>query len=236
MNFFEFKHQLGVDPASRDPEFLRARESSPEFIQAATESDRFESRLSQAFDVTVPSDLLISMKEIVSFDVGRAAPWRNYAMAAGLLLALTVAGMAWRANIVGESVEQFVALHYGQDGLALVAKGEGRQADNIDEILSRFQVELTPEARRMVGLIQFCPTPAGEGAHIVLNTKLGPITVIFMPDTAVVDGEMLEFDGMQAQLVDLAGDSAAVIGTEDQQIASFHALVQGSFVPLSAKA
>ena len=35
MNFSEFIRQLGAEPRSQDPEFLRARQSSPEFLSGS---------------------------------------------------------------------------------------------------------------------------------------------------------------------------------------------------------
>ena len=69
-----------------------------------------------------------------------------------------------------------------------------------------------------------------------MNTPTGPVTVLFMPGSKVDDGEMLEFDGMQAQLVRVTGGAAAVIGTPSQHVDSYHALVQDSFVTLSTGA
>jgi hypothetical protein len=234
MNFSEFKRQLGADPASQDPAFLRARQSSPEFIQAAAESDLFEHHLHCALALPAPQDLLHSLQEIGRLKTARPGSWRHYALAASLLLAVAAGGITWRMNTGPDTVAEYVENHYAYDGPALVARGEGQQAANVDEILHQFQVGLTPEMTDMVSVIKFCPTPAGTGAHMVLNTEHGPITVIFMPDTEVADGEMLDFDGMQAQLVDLAGGSAVVIGTLGQQVAGFHTLVQNSFIPLSA--
>ncbi len=231
MNFSEFKRQLGADPASQDPAFLRARQSSPEFIQAAAESDLFEHRLHRALALPAPQDLLHNLQDIGRSKTARPGSWRQYALAASLLLAIAAGGITWRMNTGQDTVAEYVVNHYADDGPALVARGEGQQAGNVDEILNQFQVGLTPELTSMVGVIKFCPTPAGKGAHMVLNTEHGPITVIFMPDTVVSDGEMLGFNGMQAQLVVLAGGSAVVIGTLDQQVAGFHTLVQNSFIP-----
>lgn len=235
MNYFEFIRQLGTDPAARDPAFLRARESSPEFIRAAAESDRFERSLSRALTVTPPPDLLAGLKGIADVRAAGVQVWRRYAVAAGLLLAVAAAGIIWRINPAYDSVEQYVAHHYRHDGRALVTRGAGKLADNVDEVLTRFHVTMTPETRRMVEVIKYCPTPGGEGAHMVLNTEQGPITVIFMPETAVTDGEMLEFDGMEAQLVVLTVGSAAVIGSQDQRVTAFHQLVQNAFIPLDAE-
>ncbi len=234
MNFSEFRRQLGTDPTNQAPAFLRARQSSAEFIQAAAESDRFEHRLSRALALPVPQDLLHHLQEIGRANTVHQSSWRYYALAASLLLAVAAGGITWRMNTGLDTVAEYVENHYAYDGPALVTRGEGHQAGNVDEILNQFQVGLTPELTRMVGLIKFCPTPAGKGAHMVLNTEHGPITVIFMPDTVVTDGEMLDFNGMQAQLVVLAGGSAVVIGTYSQQVADFYTLVQNSFIPLNA--
>ena len=234
MNFSEFIRKLGADPASQDPAFLSARESSAEFSQAAAESDRFERRLDRALTLPAPEDLLPQLKMIGDRSLTRLHPY--FALAAGLLLAIVVAGVTWRLNPGFDSVEQYVAYHYAHDGQDLLARSQGRHADNIDDVLNRFHVALTPEAKRSVSLIKFCPTPNGKGAHMVFNTAHGPVTVIFMPNQTVTDGEMLTFDGMQAQLVVLAGGSAAVIGTGSQQIAGLHSLVQNSFIALDASA
>jgi hypothetical protein len=237
MNLAEFIRQLGADPASQDPEFLRARDSAPEFVAAAKESARFEQRLGRALALPVAESLLAELKETIRTAPAMSAPWRYYAMAASVLLAVAAAGITWRMNTMEfDSIGQYVAYHYNHDGASLLVRAEAKQAVNIEEILSDFQVELAPDLAAMVSLIKFCPTPNGMGAHLVLNTASGPITVIFMPDSVVTDGEMLAFDGMQAQLVRLARGSAAVIGSQNQDVARFHSLVQSAFVSHGAKA
>ena len=234
MDYSEFIRQLGVDPGTRDPAFLSARDSSPEFARAAAASDRFERQLSRALGLSAPQDLLAGLQRVGHPHEWQQSSWRYYALAAIILLAVISAGVIWRLNPRFDSVEQYLAYHYAEDGPILVARGEGQHADNIDEVLNRLNVGLTPQARSMVGLIKFCPTPGGKGAHLVFNTVHGPITVIFMPDTEVNDGEMLRFDGMQAQLLALTTGSIAVIGTENQQVSSFYDLMHGAFVPFSA--
>ncbi len=237
MNLSEFIRQLGADPNSQDPEFLRVRNSAPEFIQAANESAQFERKLGRALAVSVPVNVLADLKETARTTAGGATRWRYYAMAAGLLLVITAAGITWRMSAVKfDSVEQYVAYHYHHDGEDVLARAYGQRADNIDEVLSGFNVKLAPGLAGMVSLIKFCPTPAGMGAHLVVTTASGPVTIIFMPDTLVADGEMLAFDGMQAQLVGLGRGSAAVIGTTSQNVAEFHSLVQSSFIPLGSEA
>lgn len=237
MNLSEFIRQLGTDPDSRDPEFLRVRHSAPEFIQAADESAQFERKLARALAVPVPVNVLADLKQTAQTKKVGATRWRYYAMAAGLLLVITAAGITWRLNAPEfDSVEQYVAYHYHHDGEDVLARADGQRANNIEEVLSGFKVKLAPGLAGMVSMIKFCPTPAGMGAHLVVMTASGPVTIIFMPDTPVADGEMLAFDGMQAQLVGLGRGSAAVIGTSSQNVAELHSLVQSSFVSLGSEA
>jgi len=237
MNLSEFIRQLGTDPHSQDPEFLRVRNSAPEFIHAANESAQFERKLARAVAVPVPVNVLADLKETARTTTGGATRWRYYAMAAGLLLVITAAGITWRMNAIKfDSVEQYVAYHYHHDGENVLARADGQTADNIEEVLSGFNVKLAPGLAGMVSLIKFCPTPAGMGAHLVVTTASGPVTIIFMPDTLVADGEMLAFDGMQAQLVGLGRGSAAVIGTSSQNVAELHSLVQSSFILMGSEA
>jgi len=237
MNLSEFIRQLGTDPNSQDAEFLRARDSAPEFSRAASESAEFERRLARAMAVPVPVNLLGNMQEAVRGGVVGPTHWRYYAMAAGLLLVIAAAGTTWRMNALKfYSTEQYVAYHYQHDGQDVITRAAGQQADNIEDVLSGFNVKLAPGLAGMVNLIKFCPTPNGMGAHLVITTASGPVTIIYMPETLVADGEMLAFDDMQAQLVGLARGSAAVVGSRSQDVAQWHSLVQSSFISVASKA
>jgi hypothetical protein len=237
MNFSEFKHRLGADPASQDPEFLHARTSSPEFAREAAAADRFEQKLMRATGLPVPVNLLEELKTISQGAPAGARPWWRYALAASLLLAVATAGVVWRID--GSrmaSLESDLAYHYQLDGAKLLLMAEGQSASNVEEVLNHFQAQMSPELSRMVGYIKICRTPDGETAHMVLHTEHGPVTLIFMPDRGVTGGGLVVFDGMQAQLVSLANGSAAIIATSDQDISGVYALVVNSITPLEANA
>jgi hypothetical protein len=80
----------------------------------------------------------------------------------------------------------------------------------------------------MIAFIKFCPTPGGRGLHMVVMTEQGPMTVIYMPDVPVIDGETVEFDQMHASLVKLGNGSAAVIGSQSQNVENLVAMVRDS--------
>lgn len=234
MNFSEFIRLLGAEPRNRDPEFLRARDSSPEFEKAAAEAEQFEGKLERATLISPPAGLL---DEIMTISRQPATPasskkWWSMALAASLLIAVGATGITWKTNNSWTSVEEYLVDHYRHDGEKMVNMAESGQASDIQAVLSELNVQASPALAEIVGLIKYCPTPDGKGVHMIVNTESGPVTVIYMPDTAVVDREMLAFDQVEAILVTLEKGSAAIIGPDEQRVSSLYAIVQDSLLPL----
>ena len=75
---------------------------------------------------------------------------------------------------------------------------------------STFATETGNVLADRIGFIKFCPTPGGRGAHMVVNTEHGPVTVIFMPTTRVKDQEMVEFFQALAAQAAIAIDNATM--------------------------
>ncbi len=236
MNFSEFIRQLGAEPLSQDPEFLRASSSSPEFQQAAEEAEAFEKKLTRAMDLQFPDDTMESILQISRLPASVAADsttpwWRSMALAAGILIAIVASGISWNMNRGWDSVDEYVPDHYRHDGSRLVARAGEKTTQDIQRFFASFNVEAAPELAEIISVIKYCPTPNGKGVHMVLNTRAGPVTVIFMPATEVNDRETLEFDGMQALLVSLEKGSAAIIGTGSEAVLALYSVTQNSILP-----
>ena len=239
LDFTEFLRQLGADPHSRDPELLSARRSGPEFQQAAEEAEAFEARLERAVGLPAPVNMLDDILEIGSPDTPAATTrpkWHAMALAASILIAVGAAGITWNMNRGQDSVDQYLVEHYGHDGEKLLKKSSSLSATGVQAIFSEFAMEATPELADIISVIKFCPTPDGKGIHMVLNTQEGPVTLIYMPETDVIDRQSLEFGGMQALLVGLEKGSAAIIGSGPQNISNLYTVVQESIVPVVNKA
>jgi hypothetical protein len=230
MDYSEFLRQLGADPTSQDPDFLRARDSSPEFQQAAQAADAFEAKLTRAMKLSSPDGLLDDILKISqgsTFNPSRRWP---IALAAAILLSVGAVGMGWKMNHSWDSVDQYLVEHYRYDGQGLLDQSGAGPADNVQPVLSRFDVKAIPQLAQLIDVIKYCPTPDGKGVHMVLSTDEGPVTLIYMPETAVTDREMVEFDGMQAMLVSLDTGSIIIIGSQQQSITRLYSLVQNSLV------
>ncbi len=228
MNFSEFKKLLGADPWNRDQDVLQARNSAPEFEQAAVEAEVFERKLQSALQVDTADDLLKDILQISRHPAGRRN-WMPLALAASLFLAVGAASVIWQQSHRWDTVESYIAEHYAIDGTDLIARATGPVSDqDISKILTSLHATAGSRLAEKIRFIKFCPTPHGRGAHMVVSTDLGPVTIIFMPENDVVDGEMVNFDGLQAYLIHLEHGSAAIIGQPSQHVASLRAVVVSS--------
>jgi len=229
MNFSEFKKLLGADPWNRDPETLLARNSAAEFETAATEAEAFEEKLQAALHVQPPADLLDAIKGVSRQPV-QQRNWLPLALAASLLIAVGAIGMVWKQSRQWDGVETYLAEHYSHDGAALLAQAGGHSIaeQEIIRVLTSLNASADQQLSGRITFIKFCPTPEGRGAHMVVNTDQGPITIIFMPKTQVIDSKMVQFDQMHAFLVNLEYGSAAIIGKRSQAVESLETVLRNS--------
>jgi hypothetical protein len=236
MDFSEFRRLLGADPRNQDPAFREARASSPEFRDAAAEADRFEEQLELALALQAPQALLDQLRSIPDTAAVRDrqlaghGTWWRFALAASLLVAIGAAGVTWRMNSGWSSVQDYVVDHYQHDGLAVLAMADDPLAADVSGMLAEFDAAATPALAGIVSVIKNCPTPDGKGVHMILNTERGLVTVIYMPETPVSDGEQILFDDSEAVLVQLRHGSAVIIGSRLQNVSEFRSLVQESIV------
>ncbi len=228
MSFSEFKKLLGADPWNRDPETLRARNSAAEFETAATEAEAFEEKLQSALQIQPPADLLDQIKGISQQPVQRRN-WMPLALAASLLIAVGAVGMVWKQSQRWDSVEAYLADHYSHDGNNFLLDATDIVPEqDIIKIMASLGASAGQQLSSRIKFIKFCPTPEGRGAHFVVSTDQGPMTIIFMPNMQVTDGEMFQFDHMHAFLVDLEHGSAAIIGKQSQAIQSLESVIRES--------
>jgi hypothetical protein len=151
------------------------------------------------------------------------------ALAASFLIFVGAAGMVWKQSHQWDSVESYVADHYSHDGSAVVdLAGANMSERDIAKILATLDATADKHLSGLIRFVKFCPTPNGRGAHMVVTTDQGPMTIIYMPKTEVVDGEMVRFDQMHALLVNLDHGSAAIIGTQSQTVENLVAMVRNS--------
>lgn len=226
MNFSEFKEWLAGDPLSREPETSRARENGPEFEQAALDEALFHEKLSAAINFDVDSQALADEIIANTFVERRGLP-RWMALAASLVVVAGVAAILVENISQPDTIEEYVAVHFEHDGRKLLERAESPvPADKVRRIMASWDLEAAPELAERVTYIKKCFTMDGLGAHMVVQTDQGAVTLIVMPNTRVNDGQLVAFDRMEAHLVALGGYSAAIISRPDQAVGDLENLVR----------
>ena len=230
MNFSEFKRRLGAEPRSTEPDFVAARDASPEHRRAATEADIFEKRLERALDVDVPEGLEGRLLRLPD----RAHSRRLWpaALAATVMLAVGAAAVGWNLSRGWESVDEYVMDHFRHDGETVIALAAEAPSGDIQAILGEFGVQAMPGLADRVRLVKFCPAPGGKGVHMILDTGQGPVTVFYLPETTVEDRRTISFDGHEAILVSLERGAAVIVPESGETADGLHALVHDALVPV----
>lgn len=226
MKFSDFIKQVGADPRSRDPEVLHARNSSPEFKRIAKEAEAFEDKLQAALLIDPPAELLNQIRQIGQQPTQRRN-WIPLALAASLVLAVSAVTVFWKQYHQWDSVETYLVDHYSHDGNELVARASGPMSESdISKIMTSLGAFADRSLSSKIMFIKYCPTPGGRGAHMVVSTDQGLITVIYMPKAHVIDNEKVRFDRMHAVLVELDQGSVAIIGEQSQSIDNLQSTVR----------
>lgn len=232
MNFSEFKKLALADPWNQDPEVLEARQSTPEIDQAFIEAQALDQKIQAAVKIAAPADLVDSIKVIARPPV-RQHRWMPWALAASILIAISAIGVVWKQSQQWSSVEEYLVDHYSRDGQMVLAEaGETVPGTEVSKIMASMNASASQQLADTVKFIKYCPTPNGQGAHMVVSTSDGPMTIIFMPNTYVAGGEMVEFGQEHAFVVDLQHGSAAIIGSKEQPVQSLQSLIRSAIVPL----
>lgn len=219
MNLAEFKRRLMTDPHSRDAEFLAARSKDEEFARLAARSAAFEDRLGKALQVPVPDKLaedilLRQSKEAVS---SRRKMPLFLAAAAVLVLSVSVSLLLLLDfDVPGEhDLSDYLAWHWELDGPAAMntSHHQPSDAEEIRRIFADLGVHVEHALMDSIRLAKFCPTPDGAGAHVVLETDEGPVTMFYMPRSQAPDAPRLVDlpDGMVGWLINLERGSMALV-------------------------
>lgn len=226
MNFSNFKQWLGADPYARESETLEARNSDSSFAATAREAEEFESKLENALRVKVPEDLLLNIlarnktEQPAKPAIKARGRW-IVALAASAFMAVGAASLLLWYQQDYSSVEDYVYKHMRVDGEHVLAQADiqtGVTRTQVNQVLQPFSATVSGDLLASIKFIKTCPTPNGKGAHFSIATALGPMTVIFMPQTPAAELTQFTVDNQRVHVIPLKQGSIAIIGKNDQQI------------------
>jgi len=203
------RRRLLIDPRDDDPALARHRARCASCADAAREALAFEATLAHALEVPPPPDMQGRIAAARRAQVGR-----RLALAAAWVLSVGIA--AWLGYGVGDrraaepDLAQVVIRHIRAEAVALQAD-DGIPADRLGALFARLGGDLMGDLGR-VRFAGLCLIRRGEGIHLVVKGRQGPVTLLFMPGEHLEAALEIRDSGLQGWLVPTEYGSLAVVG------------------------
>jgi len=222
MEHAEFRRLFGANPKRTEPEVLAHRAGCAECARYAADLTRIDQMVAGALDVPAPANY----RKPWEVEAERRSPARWYALAAGVVLALTIAGGTW--------------LHLRRDALFVElvnhANGEIDRMVTTDKRTSEDKVRATvakagARLNRMlpVSTARTCKVRGVVAPHLFVQTPDGPVQLLLLTEHHFYLTHSTQKRGLHAELVPVGNHSVAVIAANDAAVEQGVRMVNQSF-------
>jgi hypothetical protein len=181
---------------------------------------RFEGRLAQALRVDLEraaegpaSTKRSAPPSLIEERFRRGTPHRRFrarglAIAASVLVALVAAGTLWIA-VPHRSLAAAVVAHMAGEPEAWVRTAPVPSAD-LAPVLAAAHMRLNPDAG-MVSYAQTCPFRGHRVPHLVVQTEMGPVTVMVLVHESSTKPQPFDEDGYRGMIVPVPGHGSLAV-------------------------
>ncbi len=235
MNCQEFEQRAWAEPHCDEPEFVRHMQECPDCGPAAVELRAFDNEIGATLRVDCPDGLAarIHARHRLQYDdapvpglLARLRDWLfgnptwigAYATAATVLLVVGVL----RGGLSGEEpqlmpLDDLVAEHTLEEQFATKVNMPVPRAD-IEAMFDQFGARLVADLDG-VTFANGCIMENGiKGAHLVVDTPQGKVTVLVIPHRAVEGARTLRFADYEGRLTPYGKGSLAVVGNDGSML------------------
>jgi len=209
------RRRLLIDPHDADPALARHRAGCASCANAVREALAFETALVHTLEVPPPPDMTGRITA-----ARRAQASRRLALVAAWMLSVCIA--AWLGYGVGDrraaepDLAQVVIRHIRAEAVALRAD-DGIPADRLEALFGRLGGDLMGDLGR-VRFAGLCLIRRGEGIHLVVKGRQGPVTLLFMPGEHLEAALEIRDAGLEGWLVPTEYGSLAVVGQTGEEV------------------
>jgi len=202
MNCDEARLLVGAEPAATTP-------ALEEHVQGCAACARFRAEMR-----TLDANILRALQhppDVARAQAQRPPPWRQWALAASVLLATLAVLGVWLLR-PSDTLAREVVAHVQAEPESWLATQE-LSAGGIDAALRRSGVELSLTSDK-VSYAQSCWFRGHYVPHLVVQTARGPATVIILRHEKVRERRSFHEAGMSGVLVPADEGSIAVLGRD----------------------
>jgi Protein of unknown function (DUF3379) len=217
MNCAQYRRAVLVDPRDSNPEMRLHRDGCRECQEYTERLLRFESRLGRAVRVNVPTAGEARVVPLRAPAPPRAGTAPNglkvrrgwLAMAASVLILVAVAGTLWLAQ-PHSSLAADVVAHMAGEPQAWARTDIPATAPELAQALGDAHVRLDPKAG-MVSYARSCLFRAHHVPHLVVQTEMGPVTVMVLVHESVFKPERFDEQGYHGVILPVSGHGSLAV-------------------------
>ncbi len=222
MNCLEIRRLLLADPMSQQASVGEHLSECEECARFAKHLNSFESGLSRASKVDAPEGLAsrILLRQRLLAEQNRRKRIGMATAATFLLGLVAVMGGFITNGMFGSdpaSLEQVVLQHVN-DELHHLQDHKNLSVQQLNSVLKRHGTELSALPGRTINYAGACPIRKNQGAHVIVDSATGPVTVLFMPGEFVKHRSKLNDKRFQGVIIPTRQGSMAIIAEDPQQI------------------
>ncbi len=211
MNCAQYRRAVLADPRDANPELRLHRDGCRECLQYTERLLRFEGRLERAVRVSVPAAAEARVAPLRAPAPPRGLKARRgwLAMAASVLILVAVAGGLWLAE-PHSSLAADVVAHVAEEPQAWARTDIPATAPELAHALGDAQVRLDPKAG-MVSYARSCLFRAHHVPHLVVQTEMGPVTVMVLAHESVSKPDWFDEQGYHGVILPVPGHGGLAV-------------------------
>lgn len=220
MNCLEFRRNKLADPQTASADVIAHARTCSVCAEFAQQLEMMEQRLRTTVNTQVPPNL--ADRVLLTHRLKQGQPRRGmFAIAATLFMGVCAAllySLLLRENVANASIA-----HVLEEPTAL----EEAQTVPVQDIMAAFAqsgARLTGTLGAVTHLTR-CKVPGGYGEHFVVQTSLGKVTLILMPDHSLAARVIGHEAGLNAVVVPAGRGSYAVVTDSMQKTLEVEGLI-----------
>ncbi|MGS3184532.1 DUF3379 domain-containing protein [Aeromonas taiwanensis] len=233
MDELEFRRRAITHPSDKDPAFLEAAEASLANRKHLEEMKQLDRTLRRTLEVEVPTGLAerillrqaMEANDEVVIPLPPPAPrtgWRSVAIAASVafLLGMGTRWISWPPAVEPPSLAQIAMAHvYGEEPF-IHNVDEKVSLQTINAKMEKYGATLTDMPGMKVTYVNHCAFYQGPALHMVIQGKMGPVTLFLVPKHLPLAIQPDFADGrLKGEILPLKGANMVLIGDMQESLA-----------------
>jgi len=211
MEHAEFRRLFGANPKRVEPEVLAHRAACAECARYAADLERVDLMVAGALDLPAPANY----RKPWELEQERRSPARWYALAASVLVALTLAGGTW-LHLRRDALFTELVKHAHGERSVMVVSDKRTSEEKVRTTVAKAGARLT--RLPAVSTARTCKVRGVVAPHLFVQTPDGPVQLLLLTEHRFYLEHSAVKMGYHAELVPVGAHSVAVIGASEAAV------------------